>query len=68
MIKEIKMYRAVCDRCGYENWFWDDKDFALQEALDSDWKEIDDRLLCPDCYEIDEETDEYVEKPKEVNQ
>lgn len=72
MIEEVTMYRAVCDRCGYkcgeddEISAWDDADYAVDIALEQDWQNINGRLLCPDCYEIDEETDEYVEKPKEL--
>ena len=29
------------------------------------WKEINGKLYCPDCYEYDEETDEYKLKNKD---
>lgn len=69
MIREVKMYQAVCDVCGkaHVNEFlgycaWVDESSAVEDAYEEGWTEIDDKLYCPDCYEYDEETDEY--KPK----
>lgn len=67
MIEKITMYQAVCDSCGktFQDHSsgiiaWDDRDGAMQMALDSEWKQFDDRLYCPDCMQYDEELDEYV--------
>lgn len=69
MIREVTMYQAVCDGCskahvnksmGY--YAWADESYALEDAYEEGWTEIDGKLYCPDCYEYDEETDEY--KPK----
>lgn len=62
MIREVKMYQAVCDRCericasigGIIA--WTDTESAKYVALESGWKEINGKLYCPDCYEYDEET------------
>lgn len=66
MIERVTMYCAKCDRCGEilqdgEIVAWADADEAQRMAEESEWREINGRLLCPDCYEVDEETDEYVE-------
>ena len=69
MIKPVTAYSVVCDRCG--NIFetdgciaWTDKQSAIYYALASEWKEIGDKQYCPDCYEFDDELDEYVPKKK----
>lgn len=68
MIKEVKMYSVVCDRCGKtfgENDgidCWVDICTAREQAMQSEWAEIGDKHYCPDCYEFDEELDEYVPK------
>lgn len=69
MIKPVTMYTAVCDRCGKQ--FVAD-DFAAytdictarEQAMESEWIEIGDKHYCPDCYEFDDELDEYVPKKK----
>lgn len=32
--------------------------------MESEWVEIGDKHYCPDCYEFDDELDEYVPKKK----
>lgn len=73
MIERVTMYIAKCDRCGEilqdgEIVAWADADEAQRMAEESEWREINGRLLCPDCYEVDEETDEYVEKAQPVGE
>lgn len=63
MIEQKIFYGLKCDRCGTmceggEFEYFDDESFAVENALESEWKEIGDKHYCPDCYEIDEETDE----------
>jgi len=64
MIHKLTMYQAVCDGCGYE--FYEtcptEGDAILGVTCFENWKEINGKLYCPDCYEYDEKTDEY--KPK----
>ena len=67
MIESVRMYRAVCDGCGrkgvsIETTCWDDRDWALQEALESGWMIIDHKLYCPDCIRYNPDTDEYEKK------
>lgn len=71
MIIPVEMYQCVCDGCGKSyidefNGFvaWSDKSYAADAACENDWANIDGKHYCPDCYEIDEETDEYVPKKK----
>lgn len=35
-----------------------------EQAMESEWVEIGDKHYCPDCYEFDDELDEYVHKKK----
>ena len=65
MIKEVKMYSVICDRCGKileDGAFWEGKSSAISYALKSKWAEIGDKHYCPNCYEFDEKLDEYVPK------
>ena len=69
MIKPVTMYSVICDRCGksFIDEFngigaWLDKGTAKEQAMESEWAEIGDKHYCPDCYEFDEELDEYVPK------
>lgn len=67
MIKPVTMYSVVCDRCGKpfeadDSVAWTDKQSARFYALESEWKEIDNKHYCHDCYEFDDELDEYVPK------
>lgn len=63
------MYQCVCDGCGKayvdeDRGFcaWADESYAADAAYEDGWTEIDGKDYCPDCYDYDEETDEY--KPK----
>lgn len=68
MIKEVTMYSVVCDRCGKTYGVddgidcWVDICTAREQAMESEWVEIGDKHYCPDCYEFDDELDEYVPK------
>ena len=67
MIKEAIYYEMYCDRCGAQ---LDDGDIVAYKekeglefvASESEWQTIDGKHYCPACYELDEETDEYVPK------
>ena len=75
MIKEVKMYSVVCDRCGksFIDDFngivaWLDEGTAKEQAMESEWIELGDKHYCQDCYEFDEKFDEYFpKKRKEIN-
>lgn len=43
---------------------WLDEGTAKEQAMESEWVEIGDKHYCPDCYEFDDELDEYVPKKK----
>lgn len=72
MICEVTMYQPVCDGCGkgYVNeslgyCALTDPDYAMMNCEEAGWQEIDGKLYCPECYEYDEETDDYKPKIKE---
>ena len=65
MIKEVTYYDIICDRRGKSfseesEMCYTDKDSALMVAEQSEWIDINGKHYCPDCYELDEVTDEYV--------
>ena len=67
MIKEVTYYDIICDRCGKSlieesETCYPDKDSAEMFAEQSEWVEINGKDYCPDCYELDEVTGEYVPK------
>lgn len=71
MIKPVTMYSVICDRCGktFIDEFngivaWLDEGTAKEQAMESEWAEIGNKHYCPDCYEFDDELDEYVPKKK----
>ena len=73
MIKEVTYYDIICDRCGKSltnesETCYPDKDSALMVAEQSEWRRIGGKDYCPDCYELDEETDEYVPKKGDKNE
>lgn len=73
MICEVPMYQAVCDGCraSLKNSLtkrtivFEDEEWLRATCSELDWREIGGKLYCPDCYEYDEETDEYKPKVKE---
>ena len=73
MIKPVTMYSVVCDRCGKTFGeddgiiAWTDICSAREQAMESEWVEIGDSHYCPDCYEYDDELNEYVPKKKGDN-
>ena len=67
MIKEVTYYDIICDRCGKSlinesEMCYPDTGSAEMVAKDSEWITIGSKHYCPDCYELDEETDKYVPK------
>ena len=67
MIEEVTYYDIICDRCGKSlteesNICYPDTNSALMVAGQSEWIDINGKHYCPDCYELDEETDEYLPK------
>ena len=73
MIKEYTCYDIICDRCGKSlinesETCYPDTNSALMVAEQSEWLEIGSKHYCPDCYELDEVTDEYVPKKGDKNE
>ena len=67
MIKEVTYYDIICDRCGKSltnesETCYPDTESAEMVAKDSEWRRIGGKDYCPDCYELDEETDKYAPK------
>ena len=61
MLKEVKMYTVVCDNCGKdvnkdaEYSAWNDKNYAVEVAMESDWIKENDKHYCPDCFTYDDD-------------
>lgn len=56
MIKSVTMYSVVCDRCGktFIDEFngigaWLDEGTAKEQAMESEWAEIGDKVSCSRC-------------------
>lgn len=65
MIREVKMYEAVCDGCGTWLDTHRDRSHIVNIVKYCRWQEINGKLYCPDCYEYDKETYEYKPKRKD---
>lgn len=72
MIQEVIMYEYHCDGCGhiYDDWdgntMYSNKEWIFTWLEnDADWRWIDGKWYCADCYELNEDTDEYIVKPTE---
>ena len=71
MIREVTYYQAVCDRCGHVDddpefggcSAWSDADSARSVALESDWVEIDGKLVCEICWAWSDDDTEIVVRP-----
>ena len=67
MIQEIKMYTVICDNCNIDANYnseyiaWKQKEYAEDIALDQEWKIINKKHYCPDCWSRDD-NDEIVIK------
>ena len=67
MIREVKMYEAVCDLCGKWMNTQRDRSYIVNIVKYCGWQEINGKLYCPDCYEYNKETNEYKPKKKQRN-
>jgi len=73
IITEV-FYGIKCDRCGKlfedgEHSFWCDESSAIENSSDSDWSEKNGKHYCPNCHEVNEETDEvkvFEEYPQQL--
>jgi hypothetical protein len=70
MIEKVEMYTVVCDNCGedvasgQEYSCWNDKSYAEDNAVDSDWHKEDDKHYCPNCFEFDDEDNLIIQSLK----
>lgn len=67
MIKQVTYYDIICDRCGksfseVSNTCYPDTERAEMTAMYSEWRARGHKHYCPECYEYDDETGEYVPK------
>ncbi len=67
IIAEV-FYGVKCDRCGtvYDGadyGYYNDMDSALEYAKEDEWLEIGGKHYCPDCYVVDEDTEEVKKRP-----
>ena len=59
-IKEVTMYTVKCDGCGMTSGEDSDyvayttKEYAIEDAYDQDWENIENKYYCPSCYERDD--------------
>ena len=73
MIAKVEMYTVECDNCkktsGDDSDFscWGDKAYALEDAIESNWKEHEGKHYCPDCYEIYEDENVIITEKKNDN-
>lgn len=69
MIKDVTLSAVFCDHCGkqyvdeYGTGFcaWTNEADAWEAANNDGWQSVHGRILCPDCYHFDDETNEVVE-------
>lgn len=67
MIIKETFYAVSCDRCndmsqGDEYNFFIDENTALEESIENEYIEHQGKHYCPDCYTVDEDTDEITIK------
>ena len=66
VIREVTIYEAVCDGCGKWITTQISRTYLINIILNHyGWLQINHETYCPDCYEYDEETDDYKPKKKE---
>lgn len=69
IVSEI-FYGVKCNRCGEqfedgEHSFWSDENSAEENAMESEWIwEKNGKHYCPNCYELDEETEDTTPLPE----
>ena len=68
MIQPITVFTVICDRCqkdhnkGNEVCGYNNSSFAEDCATDDDWKEIEGKHYCPECYFYDDNSDQFSPK------
>lgn len=63
MIERAVIYKLRCDGCqrlcGDQSMIYQNRDALEQEAEFNNWRQINRKWYCPDCYGVNPETDEY---------
>ena len=63
MITNEIFYAVKCNRCGItsdeDNAYYHDEESAIENALDNDWHETNNKHFCPECFDYDDKTDTY---------
>ena len=60
-VVKVEMFTVVCDHCGKDIGSesdyscWNDKQYAEDNAMDSDWHKEGDNHYCNECYDMDDE-------------
>jgi hypothetical protein len=60
MLKEVKMYTIVCDRCGCDvnadadYSCWNDENYVDEIRQEAGWEKVDEKHYCTDCFEYDD--------------
>ena len=70
-VKEMTMYTVQCDNCkkvfeGEDFACWNEFDFALDEAKESEWIETDDgeNHYCPECAHHNDEDELIIDESR----
>jgi len=63
MVTTEVFYGVKCNRCGElyqdgEHSFWDDKNSAIENSIDSGWFELNGKHYCCGCHKMDDDTNE----------
>lgn len=71
MIRPVTLYEGICNGCGKRLEYdggaitaWVDELTVSEFMQDKGWLENNGKHYCPDCYEYDENIDDYVPKQK----
>lgn len=70
MIKEVTMYKIVCDICGKDAaedsdyCAWSDVECAEWDAESAEFTKIDGKDVCPDCYTYDDDDNPIIKTKK----
>lgn len=59
IIKDV-FYGVKCDRCGTqyedgESSYWYDESVAIENSMEDEWIECNQKHYCPNCHELDDE-------------
>lgn len=73
MITKEIFYGVKCNRCkeDFQDYndhsFWIDENSAIEQAIESEWIEENNKHFCPNCYDYNEEEDKNIIKDEFPN-